>query len=1211
MKVATQPLARFGVVATAVFALFIFVAQLFAAPASLEWYSFPDDPGDVLNYGVYDQTNTAVLAQGDLVQLIWTGPNGQIDPPNYDGTPSGDDVLLDINTIENSLPGPYANRGLITIINYAYETTDPQALGIVYMRAWDHPTAGGFNGATYYGESGTLTLDNTNQQPFNALRWHTNKSATLPEIAVAQGATPLTSGQSVVAYGTTLQNNPITYTYTITNIGVDPLILTPTISVPAGFAVAQTFGTTSVVSQTSTTFQVALTAATPGSYTGTVSFANNDTNENPFTFTVSGTVIAPEIVVSEAGSNIPNGGSVNYGTTNLPTPITKTFTISNTGTADLTLANLTVPTGFSIVSGLTSPVTPGNAIAIQVRLTGSAPGNYSGSLSFNTNDADENPYSFTVSGQVVAPEIVMNQGSNPLTSGVSTVAYGTTMGGTAVARSYTITNTGTADLLLSSLSLPTGYSATSLPATLTPGQSGLLTITLTAVNPGTFNGTVQFTTNDADENPFSFGVTGNVIDPEIVVWDGPTNIPDNSGSVNFGTVIIGNPVTKTFTISNTGTADLLLSDLAVPSGFAIITGLGSPTTVTPGNATTIMIELEAAVIGNYSGALSFTTNDRTENPFNFTISGNVTAVPEPEIEVRDGVAVLIDGSSTVNYGSTTQGTPLNKTFTVQNFGTADLTLAGLTVPSGFNIVQNFGDTTLSPTESTTFIVALTAATLGNPSGQISFTNNDGDESPFNFTVNGTVTAVPAPELTVLDGSDDIPNNGTVDYGSTTIDTPLNKMFTVRNDGTATLTLAGLAVTTGFEIVEGFGSSSLAPTEETTFTVALTATSVNSFTGTITFTNNDDGESPFTINVIGEVTAVPEPEIVVERNGVDIPDNTGALDYGSTISGTAVIRTFTVRNTGTADLTLANLSLGGSGFSIATGFGNTTVVPGSSTTFQIRLDAAVVGSFNGTITFDNNDADENPYNFAVTGSVSATPEPSLAVEQGGSSVTNGGTVSFGSTVAGSPVERLFTVRNDGTAVLTLAALTVVGDGFSISQEFASTNVGVGESTTFAIQLDADTVDSFNATVSFTSNDADQTPFSFEVTGAATAPATPEIEVRDGATNIPLDSTVDMGTTIVGTAVVKTFTIRNTGSQTLTVGTPTLPAGYTLLTTPATEVSAGGNTTFQVQLDAAAVGTFAGQVSISNNDSNENPFTFALTAVVEDGSPRIYLPFVSRN
>jgi len=96
----------------------------------------------------------------------------------------------------------------------------------------------------------------------------------------------------------------------------------------------------------------------------------------------------------------------------------------------------------------------------------------------------------------------------------------------------------------------------------------------------------------------------------------------------------------------------------------------------------------------------------------------------------------------------------------------------------------------------------------------------------------------------------------------------------------------------------------------------------------------------------------------------------------------------VQNLGTADLILTNpimLNANG-GFSLVNSqFTTTTVAKGGSTTFDIKLDATTIGTYQGTISFANNDADggdgiESPFTFMIKGIVSSGPNPEIEIWQ---------------------------------------------------------------------------------------------------------------------------------------------------------------------------------------------------------------------------------------
>ena len=145
----------------------------------------------------------------------------------------------------------------------------------------------------------------------------------------------------------------------------------------------------------------------------------------------------------------------------------------------------------------------------------------------------------------------------------------------------------------------------------------------------------------------------------------------------------------------------------------------------------------------------------------------------PEIQVIENSVNIIDGSSSVDFGSTAAGTPVSKTFTVNNLGNSDLTLSEpITVPGGFTVTSSFNSTTLSSNASTTFIVELDANTAGSYNGTLSFANNDSDENPFDFTISGTVTEAPSELKASFSYSPESPAIGeSVTFTDTSVGTP--------------------------------------------------------------------------------------------------------------------------------------------------------------------------------------------------------------------------------------------------------------------------------------------------------------------------------------------------------------------------------------------------------------------------------------------------------
>ena len=119
-----------------------------------------------------------------------------------------------------------------------------------------------------------------------------------------------------------------------------------------------------------------------------------------------------------------------------------------------------------------------------------------------------------------------------------------------------------------------------------------------------------------------------------------------------------------------------------------------------------------------------------------------------------------------------------------------------------------------------------------------------------------------------------------------------------------------------------------------------------------------------------------PEIVVQGNGISIPDGdttpqpADGTDFGPVpTAGGSVEHTFTIRNTGTANLTItlpiARTGAAAADFSV-TANPATPVAPGGTTTLTVRFAPSATGARTATISITNNDANENPYDFAIQG-----------------------------------------------------------------------------------------------------------------------------------------------------------------------------------------------------------------------------------------------------
>ncbi len=80
-----------------------------------------------------------------------------------------------------------------------------------------------------------------------------------------------------------------------------------------------------------------------------------------------------------------------------------TFSVINDGADTLVLGNIDVPAGYTVTEGLASTLPVDSRDTFSVRLNSENAGVKNGNISIATNDRNENPFTFAVTGNVIAP----------------------------------------------------------------------------------------------------------------------------------------------------------------------------------------------------------------------------------------------------------------------------------------------------------------------------------------------------------------------------------------------------------------------------------------------------------------------------------------------------------------------------------------------------------------------------------------------------------------------------------------------------------------------------------------------------------------------------------------------------------------------------------------------------------------------------------------
>jgi subtilisin family serine protease len=429
---------------------------------------------------------------------------------------------------------------------------------------------------------------------------------------------------------------------------------------------------------------------------------------------------------------------------------------------------------------------------------------------------------------------------------------------------FVVNNNGTADLDISNFSMPAGFVLIQGPAsTVVPGQATHITFRVDTSSLGTKAGTISFDTNDPDIATFNFNITAEVetAKPYIAISQGGTDISNNrTQSILFENVLPGETSQLTFSVKNEGYATLNISDLAVSNGFSIISDL--PATLDPNEIATFVIAMDTSTIGTYTGTIVINSNADSQPVFTFPIKGKVidpSSLVEVVVTSPDGIDIVNDSDTAYAFGNKVADTTARKTFTVSNTGSNVMTISDMAAMGDFTIVTNL-PASIAGKSSATFVIEMDTTSIGDKYGSISFSSNDADESPFTFSIEGTVTAAPIPAQVVVTYSGGIisdDQSDAIDFGSLNYnDASPEITFTVTNTGDKKLNLSNLSVGGGFNITEGL-ISSLKAGESDTFTVRMPTNSAGTKTATISFKSNDEDSPVFNFDIIGQIIAPPD------------------------------------------------------------------------------------------------------------------------------------------------------------------------------------------------------------------------------------------------------------------------------------------------------------------------------------------------------------------
>jgi hypothetical protein len=379
-----------------------------------------------------------------------------------------------------------------------------------------------------------------------------------------------------------------------------------------------------------------------------------------------------------------------------------------------------------------------------------------------------------------------------------------------------------------------------------------------------------------------------------------------------------------------------------------------------------------------------TLNYRTV-PIIPSTSCNTTLGPEMNVRGVIGTNPTIpdnditpQGTDNTLFATVVVGNNQAKNFRIENTGNAVLNITSITMvggnPGDFVVSGITLPTTIAALASLDFTVTFSPTAAGIRNTTLTIVNNDSNENPYNFVIQGTGTLVALVDINVRGNGQTIPDNsiypqGTnhTAFGIATVGvTTVVRTFTIENTGSTALTLTNApnyVTVTGphasmFTLTAQPSSNTIAGGASLTFIITFNPTSPGAKNATVIIASTDPDENPYNFNISG--TAKGTNNIYTYGNGNDVVK--GAIttatanltNFGSVAVTTGIKQnTFVISNLSGVTTYFNNAVVSGADaamFTVVAQPTNNGLGSGNSTSFTVNFTPTTIGIKNATITF---------------------------------------------------------------------------------------------------------------------------------------------------------------------------------------------------------------------------------------------------------------------
>ena len=513
----------------------------------------------------------------------------------------------------------------------------------------------------------------------------------------------LTANPATLSFGNINTGSSASKQVVLTNTGNAAVKISQISATGSGFSASGIAVPSTLNASQSATLTVGFAPASAATALGTI-IVTSDAKSSPLSIAITGSGV-------QAGLNV-SPTTFNFGSLVEGQAKSQKFSITNNGSASLTIQDLVVSGAGYSVSGLTIPATlaAGQSASFTAEFAPTASGNLGGAVTISSN-APNSPAKVALSGTGVSASLTLT--ANPVQ-----LAFGGINAGSSSSKSVTVTNNGNASVTISQITASARDVHTSgitPPLALAPGQAKVMSVSFSPTTAENVTGNVTVTSSQGSNAVIAVSGTG--LQAALGL---------NPSSVAFGSVPVGSANSQTVQVSNPGTGVLTISQMnAAGSGFST-NGIALPLSINPGATSTFNVQYLPATAGPVPGSVSIVSN-APSSPTALALSGTGVAA----------VRTLAFTTTSIGFGSVSTAGSVSENVGITNTGNSDVTISQI-IASGAGFRVNGANTpvTLSPAQTLTIAPSFSPTSAGSVNGTVAVTSNAAG-SPATITLTGT------------------------------------------------------------------------------------------------------------------------------------------------------------------------------------------------------------------------------------------------------------------------------------------------------------------------------------------------------------------------------------------------------------------------------------------------------------------------------------------